>query len=250
MIRVLIIEDESIAARNLQRMLEGLHQSIDVVEVIDSKKEAIEKIPKLSFDLILLDIHLSDGSSFGIFDKIACEKPIIFTTAFDKYMLEAFKHLSIDYLLKPIIQTDLQKAFDKYEAHFQKEKASVPINELMELLQSKERFKKRFLVQAGKRLRSVEIENVAYFHSRDKATYLVDQEGVQFPIEFSLVQLENSVDPENFFRINRRFLVARKSIGNIQYLSTSKLKIDLQPETREDTMLSMDKIRQFKQWLA
>jgi len=249
MIKVLIIEDEAIAARNLKRMLAAIKQDVEVVDTIESKKEAIEQIPILDIDLILMDIHLSDGSSFGIFDKITSSKPIIFTTAFDKYTLQAFKHLSIDYLLKPIIQEDLQKAFDKYEAHFCSDQSNFPINDLLNLLNPEKKYKSRFLIQLGNQLKSIEIAEVAYFFSKDKITYLVNKEGRNLPIEFSLVQLENELNPDDFFRINRKLLVSRHSINGIQYLSSSKLKIELSPKSIESSLLTMDKITAFKQWL-
>lgn len=249
MIKVLIIEDEAIAARNLKRMLSELAQSIEVIDIIESKKEAIKKIPVLDFDLILMDIHLSDGSSFGIFEKINTTKPIIFTTAFDKYTLQAFKHLSIDYLLKPIIKDDLQKAFNKYEAHFNPSLQNFPIEALQGLLQPSQQYKSRFLIQVGNQLKSIEIDQVRYFFSKEKATYLVNLEGRKFPIDFSLVQLENELNPDDFFRINRRMLISRQSISSIHYLSSSKLSIELSPKTEGDSLLTMEKIAAFKEWL-
>lgn len=249
MIKVLIIEDEAIAARNLKRMLADLKQNIIVAETIGSKEQAISLIPTLDIDVILMDIHLEDGSSFGIFEKVNCTKPIIFTSAYDKYILQAFKHLSIDYLLKPIAQDELQSAFDKYEAHFSRNQNSFPINELMGLLGQQQKQKNRFLVQIGNQLKSIEIEEVAYFLSKEKTTYLVNLQGRKFPIEFSLIQLEKKLNPEDFFRINRQLLISRKSILNIHYLFSSKLEVVLTPKLAENSLLTMEKVTAFKQWL-
>lgn len=250
-IKILIVEDEAIAARNLKRMLDELRQDIEVVEVIESKKEAILKIPQLDIDLILMDIHLSDGNAFGIFEKLESTKPIIFTTAFDQYTLKAFKHLSIDYLLKPIIQEDLQFAIDKYQQFFQnKLEPAIPYQELVKLIQTNAKdYKNRFLVQIGNKLHSIEMDEIAYFQSFEKTTSLITTENRSFPIEYSLVQLELELNPEVFFRINRQFLIARKSISNITYVSTSKLKVELAPLSKNTIFVSVEKITDFKQWL-
>ncbi|WP_373552470.1 LytR/AlgR family response regulator transcription factor [Haliscomenobacter sp.] len=250
-IKILIVEDEAIAARNLKRMLDELSQDIEVVDVIESKKEAILKIPQLDIDLILMDIHLSDGNAFGIFEKLESTKPIIFTTAFDQYTLKAFKHLSIDYLLKPIIQEDLQLAIDKYQQFFQnKLEPAIPYQELVKLIQTNNKaYKNRFLVQIGNKLHSIEMDEIAYFQSIEKTTSLITTENRSFPIEYSLVQLEMDLNPEVFFRINRQFLIARKSISNITYVSTSKLKVELAPLSKNTIFVSIEKITEFKQWL-
>ena len=250
MIKILIIEDEAIAARNLQRMLSELTQAIEVVAVIDSQQEAIEQIPLLHFDLMLMDIHLTDGNAFGIFEKINCPKPIIFTTAFDQYTLKAFKQWSIDYLLKPIIKSDLQLAIDKYEKHFSSQTPNLPYQELIHLIQgNKQAYKTRYLVQIGNKLNSISVEDIAYFNSTLKISYLTLLEKKTYPIEYSLLQLEKELNPEQFFRVNRQLLVSRKAIKNIFYVSPSKIRIDLSPPFESPVVLSSEKIADFKQWL-
>lgn len=253
MIKILIIEDEPVAARKLARMLEQTKQDVEVLEVIESKREAIQKIPNSAADLILMDIHLTDGKSLDIFDQINCDIPIVFTTAFDQYVLSAFKQLSIDYLLKPLGQEELQQALDKYEKYFQKQKAEVDFQELLKIVRNpthkKTVYKNRFLVQIGSKLKPLDITEVAYFYSSEKTTYLVTFEGRTYPIDFSLSQLEQELNPDQFYRVNRQFLIARKSIVNINYVSTTKLKTQLKPPPSSDIYVSTDKIVKFKTWL-
>ncbi len=249
MIKILVIEDENIAARKLIRMLEACQQDIRVLDVIESKREAIQKIPQSAADLILMDIHLTDGKSFDIFDKIECNIPIIFTTAYDQYTLRAFKHLSIDYLLKPIAQEDLQTALNKYEQHFKAKTAQVEYHKLVELIQQPKTYKNRFLLQIGNKLKPIGIEEVAYFHSEQKTTYLTANNGRSYPIDFSLSQLENELNPNDFYRVNRQFLLARAAVANIQYLSTTRLKVELNQAANTDIFVSIDKIAKFKAWL-
>ncbi len=249
MIKILLLEDEAIAARKLSRMLDACAQDIQVLDIIESKKEGIQKIPISPADLILMDIHLTDGKSFDILEAIDCTIPIIFTTAYDQYSLRAFKHLSIDYLLKPITQEDLQQALDKYERHFKANTAQADYQQLVQLLQNPKTYKNRFLIQVGNKLRPIGIEEVAYFYSKDKTTYLSTIKGRNYPIEFTLTQLEQLLDPEGFYRVNRQFLIARKAITEINYLSTTRLKVQLAPKLATDLFVSIDKIVKFKNWL-
>lgn len=250
MIKILILEDENVAARNLTRMLNICEQEIEVIDILDSKKDAITKLPKTDADLILMDIHLTDGSSFDIFEQIECNIPIIFATAYDQYTLQAFKHLSIDYLLKPITQNDLQIALNKYELHF-KEKTPVQsgYQELIQLIKQPQQYKQRFLLQIGNKLKPIKTKEVAYFHSENKTTYLNTFNQRSYPIEFSLTQLENMLSPDDFYRVNRQYLIARKSITDITYLATTRLKVNLQSPNNTDVFVSIDRIVKFKNWL-
>jgi len=252
MINIVIIEDESIAARNLQRLLSELEFNINVVSQIDSVKTAIKLLPNLQFDLILMDIHLSDGSAFQIFESIKIFKPIIFTTAFEEYALSAFKQNSIDYLLKPINKKDLTGAIVKYMSLFSDNGYENKINygELKNLLREKKSYKKRFLVQIGKKLLSINTSSVAYFFVENKTTYIKTFENKSYILDNSLTQLESIVDPDIFFRINRQFLVSRQSINEVYYHSTSRLKVNLSPSFKEEIVwLSADRIVKFKKWL-
>jgi len=252
MIRIVIIEDETIAARNLQRLISELDIATTVIAKIESVKEAILTLPNLEIDLILMDIHLSDGNAFQIFENIEISKPIIFTTAFEEYALSAFKQNSVDYLLKPISKTDLKIAITKYENRFANNIQSSNINykELISRLeQDKKSFKKRFLVQIGKKLLSINTTSIAYFFVEHKSSFIKTYEGKTYVIDSSLSQLETNLNPEYFFRINRQFLVNRQSIENIYYHSTSRLKVNLNPNSNLTVWVSTDKISKIKKWL-
>lgn len=248
-IKVLIIEDERLAAKQLVRILNTLSVSFQVLEVIESKKEAILKIPQSGADLIFMDIHLSDGQSFDIFESIQCAIPIIFTTAYDKYMLQAFKQYSIDYLLKPIDPEELSQAVQKFQQHYNTTGPQQQLQQLIQHLHPSPSYKSRFLVKVGQRLRSISTDEIAYFFAKDKATYLCHQQGRNYPIDFTLKELEEQLNPEDFFRVNRTYLLARSAIGTLHYLSASKLQVSLAPSKDEITVAS-DRLPAFKAWLS
>ena len=251
MIRVAIIEDEAIAARNLERLLSELDMNITVVSKIESVKDAVSLLPNIEVELILMDIHLLDGSAFKIFEFIQIDTPIIFTTAFDEYVLRAFKHNSVDYLLKPIGKGDLEIAINKYKRIFSsKTQNDIAYNELISLLRQKQpSFKKRFLVQIGKKLHSINTSDIAYFFVEHRATYIKSFDNKSYVLDSSLSYLEANINPDNFFRINRQILVSRQSIENIFYHSSSRLKLNLTPDSNESFWVSGDKISNFKKWL-
>lgn len=251
MIRIVIIEDETIAARNLQRLLFELEISIGVIAKIESVNDAIAMLPSLEYDLILMDIHLSDGSSFEIFKSIEIVEPIIFTTAFEEYALSAFKQNSVDYLLKPIGKKDLEIALTKYKKIFKNNIKHSQINhlEIAKLLQPRRSFKKRFLVQIGKKILSINTESIAYFFIENKATYIKTYDNKSYLIDLPLSQLERQLNPQEFFRVNRQFLVNHQAIENTYYQSNSRLKTNLTPVTKKVVWVSTDKIGQFKRWL-
>lgn len=251
MIRVAIIEDETIAARNLERLLLEVDMEITVVAKIESVKDAVNLLPNLQVELILMDIHLLDGSAFKIFEYIEIDTPIIFTTAFDKYVLRAFKHNSVDYLLKPIVKDDLEIAINKYKKIFSgKSQNGIDYRELISLLGNQQpSYKKRFLIQIGKKLLSINTADIAYFFVEHRATYIKSFDNKSYILDSSLSNLEENLDPDNFFRINRQLLISRQSIKNIFYHSSIRLKLNLTPDSNESFWVSGDKISKFKKWL-
>jgi len=251
MIKVIIVEDEAVAARHLERMLLELPFPIQVVAKIESVKEAIETLLQVEADLIFMDIHLTDGNAFQIFEAIENFIPVIFTTAYDQYTLKAFKQNSIDYLLKPIDKQELEGAIQKYEKIFSTSQ-SMPTNELQSLMEffgKNKKYKKRVLVNLGKKMKSIDLKEVAYFFVENKTTYLQAFEGRIYPIDYSLTKLEEQLDPELFYRVNRQFLVANQAIVDIYYLSTIRLKVNLTPPFKENVLVTIDKIGSFKRWL-
>ena len=251
MIQAVIIEDEAVAARKLQRLIKQLDQEVEVQAVLGSVAEALTWLSNHQPDLIFLDIHLSDGNSFELFEKMEVIPPIIFTTAYDQYAVQAFKQNSLHYLLKPIDLAELQHALSKFEQQYATA-APPPIDytQLEALFNPEKHLKKRFLIQVGTKLRTVYMKEVAYFFLQNKATYLMTQEGRAYPIDFSLSQLEQQTDPARFFRINRQFLISHEALKELHTLSAVRLKATLQPPAEQEVFVAIDKIGKFKRWLG
>ena len=251
---VLIIEDEYPAAERLQQLLSRLDEPIEVVKVLDSVESAVRWFQEnRSPDLILSDIQLSDGVSFEIYEKIVVKSPIIFTTSYDEYAIQAFKVKSIDYLLKPIKLEELQKAIHKYKllkSEFSEEKNASKIEQLLDNLQhSGRRYKKRFLVKKGEQLVPIVDDEIAYFYTENELVYLFTPEGKKYVVDYTLEQLDELVNTEKFFRINRQYLVHLEAIRQIHTYFNSRLKLNLHPATDDEVIVSKGKDKAFKQWL-
>lgn len=248
---VIIIEDEKPSARRLSRMLEKL--GVTVNTMLHSVEEAINWFHNNEHpDLIFLDIQLSDGLSFEIFDEIDIKSSIIFTTAYDEYALQAFKLNSIDYLLKPIDEEDLEKAVKKYE-HFTPKNKGVQIdfNDIKKLLTNpiEREYKKRFTVKVGQHLKMIPIDTVECFYSENKGTYMHTSENRNYLLDLSLEQLENELDPKTFFRVNRKFYVNVHTIKDIISYTNSRLQLKLNSFNEQDIIVSRERVRDFKDWL-
>lgn len=250
MIRAIIIEDEPLSVMRLERLLKQIAPDIEIIEKLKSVKDTVAWLTVHEVDLIFLDIHLSDGDAFNIFDQIEVKTPIIFVTAYDQFALQAFQQNSIDYILKPIDKNLLIQSLDKFRnIHFRKTYIPVDYQQLKHILQPKPTYKKRFLIHVGARLKIVNVEQIAYCFSQDKTTFIVTQENRSYPIDYSLNQLEKELNPDYFFRVNRKFLIHSQSILEMNYMSKSKIKIDLEPKSTLEVYISIDKIGQFKKWL-
>lgn len=250
MIKVLIVEDERLAASKLEELLYSIDKEIEIVAIIDTVRESIEWIGQNSVDLIFLDIHLSDGISFDIFKKIEIKTPIIFTTAYDEYALKAFKVNSVDYLLKPFSKADVQLALGKFKSLFQNGKASPDIENLIRILNPNKQYQKRFLVNAGTALKSITIDEIAYFYNIEKNTFICSNNNQHYASSQSLDKLELLIDTEQFFRINRNFLIGFKSIKKMYSLSKSRIKLELQPTPDQEVLVSFNKSGEFRIWLG
>ena len=244
--QVIIIEDEKPAARRLQRMLqkEGITSEVLLHSVNDSL-EWFARHP--APDLIFADIQLTDGLSFDIFEQIDLKTPIIFTTAYDQYAIKAFKLNSIDYLLKPIKQDELQFALDKFR---QNNMQNIDIQNLIDSLKPQQTFKQRFTVTYGQHLKSIPDTDIAYFVSQDKTTYLVTHTGESFIYDSSLEALEKHLNPKYFFRVNRRFIIAFDSIKDIIAYSNSRLKVLIHKPPEQDVIVARERVKDFKRWLG
>ncbi len=248
--KVFIIEDEIIAAQNLASMIKEIDSNIDIVGSAGSIEDAVEWLTKRSADLIFMDIHLSDGLSLSIFDIIEVSTPVIFTTAFDKYAVKAFKFNSVDYLLKPIRRTELADALSKFKKL--RPITHMDLNKIISEIRPKGgEYKERFLIQIGDLIKKVEEEQIAYFYASDKVVYLRTKEGNTFPIDYSLDKLEEILDPAKYYRINRKFIVKMSSISNMVAYSRGRVKLDLSPKTEEsmEAIVSIDRSAMFKKWM-
>ncbi|MGS0747935.1 LytR/AlgR family response regulator transcription factor [Halpernia sp. GG3] len=246
MIKTVIIEDEKPAARKLERML-GLIPDLEIVAVLSSVEESLDwfknnEAPQLIFS----DIMLGDGMSFDIFEKFPVQSFMIFTTAYDQYTLKAFKLNSIDYLLKPILQEDLEKAVDKFKSFLPNE---MPSNELnfKNLIKKEEPKLSRILVKIGYNLKIVSTDEVSCFYSENKIAYLQTKDRV-YPTDFTLEELEQSLDPKQFFRVNRQLIINLNFIKNIHTSPYYKVDLEFQPDL--EITVSRDRVKEFKDWLV
>ncbi|SEL38231.1 two component transcriptional regulator, LytTR family [Aquimarina amphilecti] len=247
MTKAIIIEDESIAAIRLQNLIQEVNNQIIIVKVLTSINESIQYLSTESPDLIFLDINLSDGYSFEIFKILEINTPIIFTTAYSEYAIKAFEQNSIDYLLKPVAKNSLSRSIDKF---FGLNKNKLPEYKDLFLHNGKD-YKKRFLVKMNNSLKTIEIDQIAYFYTEEKLTFVKLWNGKKTPVDFSLKKLEQELDPSNYFRINRKYIIHLKSIGEMYYTSKSRIKISLDPDTSESNIfVAIEKIGKFKKWLS
>jgi DNA-binding LytR/AlgR family response regulator len=249
-IRTLIVEDEPLAAKRLQKLLVEISPKIELLDVIDTVEDAVAWFKSNQMpDLVMLDIQLADGVSFDIFKEISLQSFVIFTTAYDQYALRAFELNSIDYLLKPIDKEKLASALHKFEM-LRGISQPIDISGLLKSLSATQpTYKRRFVANIGDKLKSIDTADIAYFYSLEKNTFLCTQTGEQYAIDFSLDKLEGLLDPEHFFRINRQYFVKFEAIGKMSVLSSSRIKIDLHPKTDETVMVSSARTHAFRNWL-
>ncbi|MFN3530686.1 MAG: LytR/AlgR family response regulator transcription factor [Bacteroidia bacterium] len=249
--RILLIEDEELAAERLSMLLQQYDPAIQILDVLDSVKGSVQWLnTHPAPDLLLLDIHLGDGLSFQIFDQISTTIPVIFTTAFDEYAIRAFKHQSIDYLLKPIRREELHAALDKFKSWQGEPTPSPDLSGLLQLMKQQQvEYRTRFSIIVGTKIKTIDIAEVAYFFSQQNITMLVSKQGQHYPVDFSLEQLAQELNPAHFFRINRQFLLHISAIKQVHIYPKSRLKIELKPETKEEVFVSIDKVSRFKDWL-
>jgi len=255
-INVLIIEDEPFAQNELKRLLNNSSYKTNVLDCIDSIEDAVIWFEENEHpDLVFLDIQLSDGLSFEIFEKTKILSPVIFTTAFDEYAIQAFKVNSIDYLLKPIEPDSLETAIEKFtelKDHYKTGTSNISENQIAQLLEftkPKEEFKSRFLIKIGDQIKYIFVENIAYFFAEDNVVFLVTETAERYIIDYSLNQLTSYLNPTNFFRLNRSYYVNIKSIHKIHKFFNSRLKVELKPATDEELLISRVKVPDFLKWV-
>ncbi len=246
---VVIIEDERPAARSLQRKLMKLGYShITLLHSVEQGKQWFKTHPEP--DLLFLDIQLSDGLSFEILDELALVCPIIFTTAYDEFALKAFKVNSVDYLMKPIIEEELEAALAKYEKNHASKQPSLDMTELKALFApTRTSYKSRFSIKIGQQIKLITIDDIECFFSENKGTYAFCSDGNQYLLDFTIDQLEKLLDPAIFFRISRGFLVHIKAIKSIAVHSNSRLKLYFHHYGNAEVIVSRERVNDFKAWI-
>lgn len=249
--KVIIVEDEKPAARRLSRML--AENNIKAEALLHSVEEAIDWFKSNTHpDLIFLDIQLSDGLSFEIFDAVEVRSAIIFTTAYDEYALQAFKLNSIDYLLKPIDEDDLEVAVNKFKSRIpQNQSVTLDFNDIKKLLVNpiEREYKKRFSVKVGQHLKLINIDEIECFFSENKGTYVHTSEGRNYLLDVTLDNLEKELEPQTFFRINRKFFVNIHAIKDMVSYTNSRLQIKLSSYNEQDVIVARERVKDFKMWL-
>ncbi len=254
---VLIIEDEPLAAENLQGQLAKIDSSIAVQACLPSVTESIAWLQANDMpDLIFCDIHLSDGLSFDIFKNVKVESPVIFTTAYDHYAIRAFEVNSISYLLKPVQLEKLSDSIDKYknmqsnQGKGSEQSGSGDFNRLLDIIQKgSSNFKTRFLVKVGHKIKSVPVSKIAYFYTRERLNYIVTFNDDRLPVDHTLEEIDELVDPRYFFRVNRKFIIHVDAVKEIHPHFKGRLKLDLTPEVKEEIVVSAERTPLFKKWL-
>ena len=256
--KIFIVEDEELAVKKLQKTLQAIDSELEVVGTADSIETSVEWLqanPRP--DLILMDIELADGQSFEIFNLTQVKSPVIFTTSYDEYALKAFKVNSVDYLLKPIQKEELEAAISKFRQMKETFKADKPgdpqisalVKELQQTLQHKE-YRKRFLVKHAQKLLSIEMDRIAYFFSDDRVNFFKTFDDKKYIIDYTMDELENMLDPDQYFRINRAFVVSAKSIDQIHDYFGNRLKLNLKPTIDKEALVSREKFSAFKEWMG
>lgn len=250
--KVIIIEDEAPAAKRLEKMLLELDTNIEVTQVLDSVESSIRHLlGKPAVDLIFMDIQLADGISFDIFTEVPLTVPVIFTTAYDQYTLKAFKVNSIDYLLKPIDETELEKALQKYRHLFEKKEPFIP-DQFLHLLREigGSKYKERLLIKRGQQLGFLKTEQTAYCFASGKLCHAFDFNNNKYLLEDNLSELELQLPPNQFYRINRHLLIHIDAIKKVHTWLGGRLKIETSIPTTADTTVSRDRVNGFKEWLG
>jgi DNA-binding LytR/AlgR family response regulator len=248
--KILILEDEPLAAKRLESLVKLVEPAAEILAKLESVRSAVKWFNEHPQpDLILMDIQLADGLSFELFQQVEVKAPIIFTTAYDEYAIRAFKVNSVDYLLKPIEQDELEAAIDKFKSQ-QQATSQDQIGKVLEtLLGQKTEWKTRFLLKAGARFDVVDVENVAYLYAEDKVVFLVTNDRKKYFVDDTLDELEQKLNPKYFFRLNRKYFSQLSAIERIESHFNGRLKIKLRDRDDDDIYVSREKAEIFKKWL-
>jgi two-component system LytT family response regulator len=250
--KYIIIEDEDPAAARLEKMIHDIDPAATMVKHLVSIRSSVEYLKNNPHpDLLFMDIQLADGNSFEIFNSVIPQCPVIFTTAYDQFAVQAFKVNSIDYLLKPVKKDELASAISKYrERSATDQSGAVSLEKLVKMIKGNTETQKRLLIRFGDTIKAVEIKDVAYFYTENKINYLCTFDRKIYPIDQNLDQVEAIMDQSVFFRINRQFIVNVNAINRMVSYSKSRVKLDLVPATEIETVVSTERSPHFKSWLT
>lgn len=239
--KALILEDELIAAKRLSRMITEIDSEIEVLKSFDSIQETAKYLlsDESQPDILLIDIHVADGNSFELFDIVDISSRVIFTTAYDEYAVQAFRRNATDYLLKPIKKEELKEALQKAKA--------LPSNS--KLFKETREFKTRFLIRFGTKLHNIKTSDIAYIYSENKMGFFITKEGARIASDYRLKDLEKMLNPEEFFRANRQFIIHIDSISGIKAHTKTRVKISLDPPFQGEVVISTERSPEFKKWL-
>ena len=248
---IVIIEDEQPARERLEGLLTDLIPECNIVAHLDNVKEAAKWFANNPApNLVMLDVQLADGTAFDLLKLARIECPIIFTTAYSKYVLNAFKTTSIDYLLKPIKRAELEHALEKlaeFRQIFSKPDIATPAKTI---IPATPEYKKRFIIRFGEHIKTLGVENISYCSSENKTTFARSFDGGRFPMDFNLDSLEQMLDPRDFFRINRQFLISLKAIDEMKMFTKARVIVKLNPPVKEPPIVSSERAADFKLWLS
>jgi DNA-binding LytR/AlgR family response regulator len=249
--KVLIVEDETVAYTNLKKIISEIDPGIEIVGNTESVKQTVNKLrePSNQPDLIFMDVHLSDGSAFNIFNLVTVETPVIFTTAYDEYAIDAFKVNSIDYLLKPIEVEEVRRALEKFR-RLNKQDIARYLSMLPQLMLPQDKYPEKILVPINDKLIPISLDNISCFYTTDEKTTVILKGGKNYPYKKTLDSINQSLNPKHFLRVNKQHIVSKKSIVNITIWFDNRLLITLDTETPERIFVSKNKAAEFKQWIT
>ena len=252
--KILLIDNEREVRLILKDMVAVWSNGMHIIDEADGVASGVQKINSFQPDIVLLDVEMNDGTGFDLLKQLTNPSfQLIFTTAHNQYAIQAFKFSAIDYLLKPVKKEELSAAIEKYKSLSQQKQNTLPdINKLLAAITVGEqsKYKKRFAVKYGEHLKTINVEDVAYYYTEDKINFLTTKEGRRFTIDFNLDTLESMLDPKTFFRINRQYIISIQSIAEMFTYSKSRVLIKLNPPAKHETVVSTERSADFKLWLG
>lgn len=251
--KILIIEDEHASAKHLSQTLKAVDSKVEILATCEDEAQTLKAIQKNStIDAIFSDIQLADDLSFSILKKLNPKIPIVFVTAYNHYALEAFKHHGIDYVLKPFTKDDIEKALHKLKTYHKGQSFNQNNNfyEVLEQIEKAQAYKKTFLVNFQDRLIPINTSDIAFIHTSDEGVFLTNHSAKSYKLQDNLEQLEKQLNPQEFFRANRQFIIHRNGIEDIRHYFNGRLKIKTKPQAQEDIIISKAKATEFKNWLS